>query len=250
MDDLIGRWVAGDASAAEEIYRRYYDRVRGFAVRLGENLVDAEDVAQEALIAGLEGLKAGRKPDRLTHWLLGIARHKSARRTRLKLETLDLPDPNREGQKTALVRRELGLVLDQNLQKLPPLYRETLELHHKEGLSRAEVAARLQVPIETVHARCERGYAKLREALSHHFTTLAFLPFAKVNLAAIQKLRPAFRDAVVARHLEGLSEGDAARKLDLPAATLRARLESAYQMLRCGASADWSEARASWRLMP
>ena len=62
MDDLIARWVAGDAAAGEELYRRYYHRVKEFIIKRGAHIVDAEDVAQEALIAGLDGLKAGLKP--------------------------------------------------------------------------------------------------------------------------------------------------------------------------------------------
>jgi len=56
-NDLIDRWVAGDPGAAEEIYRVYYRRAREFARTLGARLNDAEDIAQEAPIAWLEGLK-------------------------------------------------------------------------------------------------------------------------------------------------------------------------------------------------
>ena len=74
MDEIIGRWAAGNSLAAEELYRAYYGRVKEFIIKRGAHIVDAEDIAQEALIAGLEGLKAGSKPDRLTHWLLEIGR--------------------------------------------------------------------------------------------------------------------------------------------------------------------------------
>ena len=45
MNDLVARWVGGDPAAAEELYRTYYRRVKGFAVRLGARINDAEDVA-------------------------------------------------------------------------------------------------------------------------------------------------------------------------------------------------------------
>ena len=56
MNELIERWVAGDEKATEEIYQAYYRRAKGFVVRLDENIIDAEDIAQEALVAGLEGI--------------------------------------------------------------------------------------------------------------------------------------------------------------------------------------------------
>ncbi len=251
MDDLIDRWVAGDAQAGGEIYRRYYARVRGFAIRLGQSLVDADDIAQEAMVAGLEGLKSGRRPDELTRWLLGIARHFSFRRKRREQAAVpDLPDPDSHGARTLAVRREMDELLEGTMEGLPPRDREVLDLRHKENLSRKEIAARLNVPIETIHARLERAYARLRGALSRHFTTMAFAPFAPVGLKEVLRLRPTFRDAVIARHLEERSEAEAAAKLGVPAATLRARLESAYEMLRCGPGADFSGAREEYRRAP
>ena len=122
-----------------------------------------------------------------------------------------------------------------------------LDLIHRDGVSRGEIARRLKVPIETIHARCERAYAKLRKRLSRHFTTLAFRPSTTVSLGAIRKLRPAFRDAVTARHLDELGEKAAASRLGVPVATLRARLESAYPMLRCAPTSDFKAARAAYR---
>ena len=59
MNELIERWTAGDEKAAEEIYQAYSRRVKGFVVRLGENIIDAEGIVQEALAAGLEGIQTG-----------------------------------------------------------------------------------------------------------------------------------------------------------------------------------------------
>lgn len=247
---IIDRWVAGDPGAAEEIYRVYYRRAREFARTLGARLADAEDIAQEALIAGLEGLQAGKRPERFTRWLLGIARHMACRRMRRRPGALpDLADSRREGGRTLAVRREMKDLLEQTLEQLPASQREVLELIHRQGLSRKEASERLNLPIEAVHARCERAFARLREALSRHFTTLAVrsLESREVRLVDIRALRPTFRDAVTARHLEGLSEDAAALRLGIPAATLRARLRSAYELLKVRDTADFSAAREEYR---
>lgn len=247
MDDALERWVAGEPWAADEIYRRYFRRVHKFATRLGNRLVDADDIAQEAIIAGLEGLKAGQRPDKLTLWLLGIAKHVSARRARLELDPPDQVDPRMRSGATQAVRQEMDDLLERSLETLPPLYREVIELRHRENLSRKEIAARLGVPLDTVHARCERAYARLRECLSRHFTTAVLGAAAPVAIEAIEGLRPSFRDAVVARHLEDLPEGAAAAKLGIPLSTLRARLESACEMLHAGPAPDFSAAREAYR---
>jgi len=118
----------------------------------------------------------------------------------------------------------------------------------RSGLSRKEVADRLDLPIEAVHARCDRAHGRLRQALSRHFTTvtLSDLDSGGISLQDIRALRPAFRQVVLAEHLQGLSDAQASLRLQLPEATFRARLESAYEMLRCDPQADFSRAREEY----
>lgn len=248
MDEIIARWVAGDAAAAEELYSTYYHRVKEFIIKRGANFVDAEDIAQEALIAGLEGLKAGRKPERLTQWLLGIARHVSFRRP-LPVDEERLRqtvDPQRRSAKSMAMRQEMKALLERALEKMTPADREIVDLHYRGGLSRKEVAERLDLPIEAIHARCDRAHGRLRAALSRHFTTVTVADLEGITLQDIRELRPAFRQVIIARHLQGLSDADASTRLQLPEATFRARLQSAYEILKCDPQADFSKAREEY----
>jgi RNA polymerase sigma-70 factor (ECF subfamily) len=250
MDEIIARWAAGDAAAAEELYSIYYHRVKEFIVKRGANFVDAEDIAQEALIAGLEGLKAGRKPERLTMWLFGIARHLSYRRSLPADEDAmrQVVDSKRRSAKSMAIRREMHALLERALEKMTPCDRQIVDLHYRSGLSRKEIADRLDLPIEAIHARCDRAHGRLRQALSRHFTTvtLSDLDPGGISLQDIRALRPAFRQVVLAKHLQGLSDAEASLRLQLPEATFRARLESAYEMLRCDPQADFSRAREDY----
>jgi RNA polymerase sigma-70 factor (ECF subfamily) len=251
MDQIIERWVAGDAAAAEELYRGYYHRVKEFIIKRGANIVDAEDIAQEAMIAGLEGLKAGRKPDRLTYWLLGIARHLSYHGPRPSSDDAlgEVVDPKRRSAKSMAIRREMDGLLERALAAMSPNDREIVDLHYRAGLSRKEIADRFDLDIDAVHARCDRAHSRLRETLSRHFTTvtLSKLEPGSVPLQDIRALRPAFRQVITAKHLQGLSDREASHQLQLPEATLRARLQSAYEILRCDAQADFSRAREQYQ---
>jgi len=249
MDDLIGRWIAGDPAAGDELYRAYYGRVCAFLIHLGEKSVDAEDVAQEAMVAGLEGLQGGLRPERLTAWLLGIARNVNARRTRLALGTRDEESPG-PGAPTQLLRGEMGQVLEESLGALSERDRELLHLRHRENLSRKEIADRYDVPVETVHARLERAYGRMRRSLSRHFTTIALSRMGErppVSLEEIRKLRPSFRLAVTVRHLDDLPEPQAAARLGIPVETLKVRLQTAYEMLKCADGPDFHAAREEYR---
>jgi RNA polymerase sigma-70 factor (ECF subfamily) len=251
MDEIVARWAAGNPAAAEELYREYYGRVKEFIIRRGAHIVDAEDVAQEAMIAGLEGLKAGAKPDRLTHWLMGIARHLSFRRKRQESDPAleHVVDEKRRSARSMAIRREMDGLLAKTLERMTPNDRQIVDLLYRAGLSRKEISDKLDLPIEAVHARADRAHSRLREALSRHFTTvtLSKLESRSISLEDVQALRPAFRQVIVARHLKGLKDGEASLELQLPEATLRARLTSAYEMLRCDATADFSKAREEYR---
>ena len=88
----------------------------------------------------------------------------------------------------------------------------------------------------------------MREALSRHFRTVALtkLETEAVTLKEIRDLRPAFRQVILAKHLKGLNDREAALFLQLPEATFRARLESAYEILSRSADADFSKARKDY----
>src|SRR5204863_8147316 len=62
--------------------------------------------------------------------------------------------------------RELFAVLDEELDRLPPIYREPLLLYYQADMSREEIAGRLGLPVGTVKIRLERGRKKLGEALT------------------------------------------------------------------------------------
>jgi RNA polymerase sigma factor (sigma-70 family) len=249
-DDLIDRWISGDTKAAEELYARYHFRVKEFVVTLGAKVVDADDLTQAAMLAGLEGLKSGRRPDRFTHWLLGIARHLHSRTKRRPIDPLtDAVDPDARGARTLAVRREMNELLDRTLQDLPEQDQEILELLHRKGFTRKRIGEELGLSHEAVHARCERIHERLRAELSRHLTTIALSASGRppLTLESIRRLRPAFRAALTARHLDGLTDVQASAKLAVPEATLRARLRSAYDMLRCDEEADFSRARAEYK---
>ncbi len=249
MPSLIERWAAGDAAAGEALYRDYFTRVRKFVGARGAKDVDAEDIAQEALIAGLEGLREGAHPEQLTGWIMGIARHIQSRRTRLLLNPVDRTDPRQRGARSVLIRKEMSDLLSSTLSELSEADRRVLDLFHRRGLTRKEIAEKMDVEVEAIHSRLDRVRGKLRESLSKHFTTLAVrrLEGPGVSIDAIRALRPMFREPVVLRHLEDLTEGEAARRLGVPVSTLRARLRSAYELLGYEDPPDFAAARQAHR---
>jgi RNA polymerase sigma-70 factor (ECF subfamily) len=256
ITQLIDRWVHGDREAAAEIYRRYHERARQFALKLTRRPVDADDIAQEALIAGLEGIRGGTRPDHFTGWILGIVKHGAQRhwldRKREHLNNLDRSRASpAAGPRTQLIADEMDRILKRVMDGLGPDDRAMLKGRMQERLRREELAERLGVSVSAIDRRLEQVYGSLRQALSRHVTTQVLSPppgdSAPISLEAVAALRPAFLRSFELRHLKGLSLAQTARTLKLPVKTVQARLQTAYDLLGCSARDDFSALREQYR---
>ena len=134
-----------------------------------------------------------------------------------------------------------GLV-SRALESLPGDEREIVEARFVRGATRGEIAKRLGCSVDTVDRRLKSATSRLRSFLSGHFTTM-ILTGAAPTLERVMELRPSFRAAFLARHVDGLSAEQAAARLGIPPATLDERLSYAYQILGCSERTDFSALR-------
>ncbi|GEM_PF-3137924 len=250
-DELIERWIRGETAAGQKLCERYLHRARSFAQRIAGRELDPDELASEALEEGLEGLRGGLRPERFTLWLQGVVRNLSRRKFRDRRRLLPVESPvEAAGSGSALTQLanwELVRLMDEAVPKLPTGMREVVELF-RQGRSREEIASRLGLDLDAVHARFLRAFKALRQDLSRHFTTMAVAARRDpVSWEEIRNLRPSFREAIVVRHLEGRAPGEAAERLGVPQDTLHARLRTAYEQLGCNGRSDFGEAREAWK---
>jgi len=235
VDALIDRWIGGDAEAGTELYRRYHHRAFKFAMKLTRQEVEAEEVAQAAMVEGLEGIRSGRRPDRFTGWILGVVRHVALEQQRQVRRELPSGAVGTSGgatersPRTALMQSEMKTLLRRIVDDLPPDLQEVVRLRFDGNFKRKDLAGELGLTPEGVDKRLERAFAKIRAALSRHFTTVV-LPQVAAPPGA-EALRPSFREVYLLSRVEGLSPGDIARRLDLPSATVEERLAHAVRQV-------------------
>lgn len=164
---LVGRARAGSDAAFSRLVERHQAAVRAFLRRvLGGGWAEADDVAQEAFIAGWSSLRSLREPAGFRPWLCGIAWRKaqdrirasrrSAARDSLWLETIDPPQGVSPEDRLALA----GAMAD-----LPPDVRACVALCLADGWSHGEAALALDLPLGTVKSHVNRGRARLLKAL-------------------------------------------------------------------------------------
>ena len=138
------------------------------ARRLVAEPAGAEDAAQAALVAGLAEAPAAAVP--LRSWLAGVLRNvvrQERRSTARRVERVRARPVALEAEAAGelAARLELQERLVARVRALPEPYRTTIALRVLDDLAPREVAARMRVPVKTVHTRVERALARLRAEL-------------------------------------------------------------------------------------
>lgn len=172
--ELMSRARGGDPLAFEQLIRPHINSVRRFALSFAKNPVDADDLAQDALIKAYRSFHTFDGAAALTTWLYTVARstfldsrrgklHKARGRER---ELDDAQPDDVPTQEARLGEREAAEQLWSAIRELDAKFRVPLVLADVEGMTYEEVASIEGVPIGTVRSRIARARAKLAEALT------------------------------------------------------------------------------------
>lgn len=169
--ELVTRALAGDRAAFGVLVERYSASVRRVARAVLTDPDDADDAAQDALLATLLKLRQYDPRRPFGPWLLRVvanAAHDRRRRRKVRrTESLDStvvagglrPDVETE-------RRALGRRLREALAQLPERRRLAVVLFDVEGYSHAEIGRILSIPEGTVRSEVFHARRALRTLLS------------------------------------------------------------------------------------
>src|SRR5262245_56503039 len=167
---------ANDQAAFATLVRRHGPMVLGVCRRVLQDVHNAEDAFQAVFLTLARKAALLRQGEALTAWLHGVsyrvalrARRDAARRR--KHEGRAAPRTNPPAWE--LGWRELQGILDEEVERLPPAYRDVFVLCCLDGLSRAEAAECLGVGENTVFSRLARARKRLREQLARRGISLA-----------------------------------------------------------------------------
>ena len=154
-----------------------FDGVYHVALRLTKNPADAEDLTQETYARALGGSGRFQWGTNLKAWLFTIMRNLHRNRTRDRARAIVVVDggavdrfdgaaPASETPEAQLLRNAESRELRAAIESLTPALRQVVWLRDVEGLSYAELAARLDIPIGTVMSRLSRARELLYRRLA------------------------------------------------------------------------------------
>jgi RNA polymerase sigma-70 factor (ECF subfamily) len=170
------RMARGDQDALGEIYDRHGRLLYSLAFRIVRDQSDAEDVVQEVFSqAWRQAARYDASRGSVLGWLLTLTRSRAidrlrGRRSRPQPSADDsvlnaIPDPAAPADvqvASSVQASEIRAAID----GLSTLQRVAIELAFYEGLTHAEIAEQLELPLGTVKTRIRQGLLKLRDRLA------------------------------------------------------------------------------------
>jgi RNA polymerase sigma-70 factor (ECF subfamily) len=171
----LERMARGDQAGLAEVYDRHGRLVYSLALRIVRDRGDAEDITQDVFVqAWRQASRFDTSRGTVAAWLLTMARTRAIdlirrRRVRPQPGADDAAVETKDASPAQDVQFEWGQraeAIQEAMGALPLLQRLAIELAFFEGLTQAEIAEQLEVPLGTVKTRIRQGLLKLRDHLA------------------------------------------------------------------------------------
>lgn len=174
-EELVEAFQSGESSAFDTLVLRWDRKIQGAVYRIVGPREDVRDISQEAFLKAYRALGTFKREARFSSWLyqiaLNVCRDRMRRRKGRTLVSLDEIEGRRErldGGPSALdlvESRDVSRRVAAAVAALSEEQREVVVLKEYQGLTFAEIADVLQVPLSTVKTRLYRALGELRERL-------------------------------------------------------------------------------------
>ena len=164
--ELVDRYVSyRDERAFRTLVAIHGPMVLGVCRRILSRPEDVDDAVQATFLVFLQKAKTLRNPSSVGGWLHGVAIKVA---TRCRKEVARRPPIERLAQInfSPTTDHESLTIIDEELSRLPAIYRDPIILCHVEGQTHDQAASRLGWPVGTVRSRLSRGRERLRSRLT------------------------------------------------------------------------------------
>jgi RNA polymerase sigma factor (sigma-70 family) len=196
---VIGRILEGDISLFEVLIRRHNPVLYRIARSYGFNHQDAEDLMQDTHVIAYTQLSKFEGRASYKTWISTIMINKCLYKLKYgyfknefpselvrELNIESMPEKAKENQpEDKLLNRELSMVIEKSIQKIPVMYRTVFILREVEGFSVAETAELLNITTTNVKVRLNRAKALLRNEIEETYNRSELFSFNLIYCDAI-----------------------------------------------------------------
>jgi RNA polymerase sigma-70 factor (ECF subfamily) len=164
-------YLEGRIEAFDALYAAFAGRLRGYLLSQCRDAALADDLLQETFMQIHRSRRTYQPGRPVTPWVYAIARHVYLMKRRSTGRRMRFEEGLAIGARSNDVTHDpLGAFVDGDqvrraLRDVPADQREALLLHHVEGWSFVEIAARLGIRVNAAKTRAFRGMKKMRNHL-------------------------------------------------------------------------------------
>ncbi|APW62453.1 RNA polymerase sigma factor [Paludisphaera borealis] len=212
--ELLARFVAGAGDDRELAFSALIDRHGSMVLRVCLGVLkdrhDAEDAAQASFLILARRARSIRSPGLLGSWLHGVALRTASRARAGTARRRDLE--RKAGEEVAMREQTENRFahdeeLHEEIDRLPARYKAAVVACDLEGLTHAQAAERLCVPVRTLETRLYRGRDRLRAKLMRRGVGLASVEAALALSKPAEAALSASWKEVTARAAVSILEG-------------------------------------------
>ncbi|MEM9062390.1 MAG: sigma-70 family RNA polymerase sigma factor [Pseudomonadota bacterium] len=178
--ELLARFAGGDQSAARELTDRLLPGALRQAWRMLGDQVEAEDVAQDAMLKLWKQASTWRAGEaKASTWLYRVVHNlciDRMRRRRPQVPVEDAPEPVDPDLSVLerMAQSETSVAVSRAIGTLPERQRQALILRHFEGWSNPEIGAELECSVEAVESLLARARRQLAAIMSEEKEALGY----------------------------------------------------------------------------
>ncbi len=167
---------AGDHKAFEQIFIAYYNKTKAFINGYIKSVTDAEELTEDLFVELWINRRTIDTTRSFSSFLHTIARNKAVDFLRRKYVhntyvSQAESNPYTPTTEEELIARELGLLIDEAIDKMPAQRKKIYKLSREEGLSNTEIADRLNTTKRTVESQLSLALKEIRNVISVYFIT-------------------------------------------------------------------------------
>lgn len=173
---LVTKILNGNIQAFAVVVKNTEKLVAQIVRKMTANEDDQKDIVQDVYLKAYQNLSSFQYKSRLSTWIATIAYNTSVnylKKKRIKPYDFDFFNEDKYGEYETIEdkiyqKEHAGLVNDE-LNKLPPLFKTLISLYHLEELPIKEISEITNLPEGTVKSYLSRARKTLKDNMNPHF---------------------------------------------------------------------------------